>query len=124
MEITITKRDGSREPFNADRINRALERACVGFVDPISMVTQIATETQLTLYDGITTDEMDRATINAAVQNIKEDIEFDKVATRLLLKTVYRHVIGDYDKDNPEELKNKHKDSFISYIEEGIKNNK
>ena len=38
------------------------------------MVTQIATETRLTLYDGITTEEMDQATINAAVQNIKEDI--------------------------------------------------
>jgi ribonucleoside-diphosphate reductase alpha chain len=49
--------------------------------DPIAMVTQIATETRLTLYDGITTDEMDQATINAAVQNIKEDIEYDKVAT-------------------------------------------
>jgi ribonucleoside-diphosphate reductase alpha chain len=44
------------------------------------MVTQIATETRLTLYDGITTEEMDLATINAAVQNIKEDIEYDKVA--------------------------------------------
>src|SRR3989344_959883 len=124
MPIFITKADGTRELHNADKVNRSIERACVGLVDPISKVTQIATETNLTLYDGITTDEMDKATINAAVQNIKEDIEFDKVATRLLLKTVYRHVIGDYDKDNPEELKNKHKDSFISYIEEGIKNKK
>ena len=118
--IFITKVDGTRELHNADRVNRSIERACVGLSDPIAMVTQIATETQLMLYDGITTDEIDQATINTAVQNIKEDIEFDKVATRLLLKTVYRRVIGDYDKEDPADLKAKHRDGFIPYIEEGI----
>ena len=118
--IFITKYDGTKVPFNADRINRSIERACLGLTDPVAMVTQIATETELTLYDGITTDEMDQATINAAVQNIKEDIEYDRVATRLLLKTIYRKVVGEYDKDNPEDLRIRHKESFISYIEEGV----
>ena len=67
MEILITKQNGSREPFNADRINRSIERASKGLMDPISIVTQVATETKLTLYDGITTDEIDQATINANV---------------------------------------------------------
>src|SRR3954470_2553571 len=119
MELTITKRDGTREPFNADRINRSIERACLGLEDPISMVTQIATETRLTLYDGITTEEMDQATINAAVQNIKEDIEYDKVATRLLLKTVYRKVVGEYD-DDPEILRKKHRDGFAGWVTKGV----
>jgi ribonucleoside-diphosphate reductase alpha chain len=124
MSIFITKADGTKELHNADRVNRSIERACAGLTDPISKVTQIATETNLTLYDGITTDELDRATINAAVQNIKEDIEFDRIATRLLLKTVYRHVIGDYDKDNFDNLKKRHRDAFITYIEEGIARNR
>jgi ribonucleoside-diphosphate reductase alpha chain len=81
MSITISKHDGTKEPFNADRINRSIERACRGLTNPVGMVTQIATETKLTIYDGITTDEMDQATINAAIQNIKEDIEYDKVAS-------------------------------------------
>ncbi len=119
MELTITKRDGTREPFNADKINRSIERACQGLQDPISMVTQIATETRLTLYDGITTEEMDRATINAAVQNIKEDIEYDKVAVRLLLKTVYRRVIGEYDNDE-EVLRKKHRDMFPGWVKKGV----
>ncbi len=120
MKILIRKADGTMEPHNADRINRSIERACVGLSDPISMVTQIATETQLTLYDGITTDELDKATINTAVQNIKEDIEYDKVATRLLLKTVYRHVIGEYDKEDINDLKLKHRNSFVNYIKTGV----
>lgn len=113
--ITITKRDGTKEPFNADKINRSIERACFGLTDPISMVTQIATETQLTLYDGMTTEEMDIATINAAVQNVKEDIEYDKVAVRLLLKTVYRRVVGEYN-DDQAELEAGHRAQFPVHI--------
>lgn len=119
MNISITKRDGTKELFNADKINRSIERACIGLTDPVSMVTQIAIETNLTLFDGITTEEMDLATINAAVQNIKEDIEYDKVATRLMLKTVYRRVVGEYDSD-PADLRKNHRDEFINYIKRGV----
>src|SRR3989344_4549167 len=99
VRITITKRDGTKEPFNADKINRSIERACRDLTDPISMVTQIATETQLTLYDGITSQELVLATYIAAVQSNKEGIEPGKVAVRLLLKTVYRRVVGEYHDD-------------------------
>src|SRR6185437_6809715 len=119
MDLTITKRDGTKEPFNADLINRSIERACQGLEDPISMVTQIATETRLTLYDGITTEEMDQATINAAVQNIKEDIAYDKVATRLLLKTVYKKVLGEYN-NRDENLRKKHRDEFPNWVKRGV----
>ncbi len=120
MQISITKRDGTKEPFNADRINRSIERACAGLGDPISMVTQIATDTRLTLYDGITTEEMDQATINAAAQNIKEDTEYDKVAARLLLKTVYKRILGEYDNQRPI-LKKKYQEQFIPFITNGVK---
>lgn len=120
MNIFITKRDGTKELFNANKINRSIERASVGLSDPISLVTQIATDTRVTLYDGMTTEELDKATINAAIQNIKDDTDFDKVATRLLLKTIYRKVVGDYDKENHEDLEKKHRDSFIEYIKKGV----
>jgi len=121
MTLTITKRDGSRVPFNADRINKSIERACYGIPDPISKVIQIATETQLTLYDGITTEEMDAATINAALQNAQFGIEFDKIATRLLLKVIYKKVIGDYDNDefktvSAKEFAKLHNSYFKKYI--------
>ena len=49
MNIYISKADKTQEPFNADRINKSIERAAVGLTDPISKVVQIATETELTL---------------------------------------------------------------------------
>lgn len=119
MRITVTKRDGSKEAFNANQINKSIERACVGLDDPIGKVVQIATETCLMLYDGITTEELDHATINAALQNVQEDIEYDRVATRLLLKTVYKKVLGDYEED-ATILTQKHQQDFALYIQNGV----
>jgi ribonucleoside-diphosphate reductase alpha chain len=124
MSITITKRDRSKESFNADKINRSIERAAKGLPNIAGMVMQIASETHLMLHDDITTDEIDQATINAAVQNIKEDIDYDKIATRLLLKTVYRKVIGDYDKDSETDLAEKHREAFARYIRTGVAENR
>lgn len=120
MNITVTKSDGTREPFNADKINQSIERACLGLENIASYVTQIASETQLTLYDGITTDELDQATINASLQNVQDDIRYDKIATRLLLKTVYRRVVGNYEKDSEEELAEKHRKAFPVYIKKAV----
>jgi len=125
MTLTITKRDGTRVPFNADRINKSIERACYGLSDPISKVIQIATETRLTLYDGITTEELDAATINAALQNTQFGLEFDKIATRLLLKDIYKKVLGDYDNDeskvvSKEEFAKLHSTHFKIYIQNAV----
>lgn len=119
MQLNVTKRDGTKEPFNADRINQSIERACIGLNDPISKVTQVGTDTQVTLYDGVTTEELDQATINAAAQNIKDDPEYDKIATRILLKTIYKRVVGDYE--TQDKLKELHRKGFIRYIKNGVK---
>lgn len=119
MQIYVTKRDKTKERFDADRINKSIERACLGLEDPISKVVQIATETRLMLYDGITTEELDFATINAALQNIQEDTLYDKIATRLLLKTVYKRIFGDYGKDK-NILEKKYKKYFIQHIKNGV----
>ncbi|HEY1036963.1 MAG TPA: ribonucleoside-diphosphate reductase subunit alpha [Candidatus Paceibacterota bacterium] len=120
MNITVTKQDGTKELFNADKINKSIARASHDLGNSASYVMQIASETQLTLYDGITTEELDQATINAALQNVQDDIRYDKIATRLLLKTVYRRVIGDYDKESDDDLATKHQKSFVAYVNDAI----
>ncbi len=114
----VIKRDGTRAPFNADQINKSIERATYGINNPLEKVMQIATETELTIYDGITTEEMDQATINAALQNAQYDLDYDKIASRLLLKTIYKKVLGSYD--TKEELSTMHKAHFQHYIRLGV----
>ena len=96
MNITVVKRDGTREPFDANKINLALMKASEGLPDQISKVVEVATQLQLTLFDGITSEQLDEAVIQTALQNITDDPDYDKIAARLLLKTIYKRVLGDY----------------------------
>ena len=53
MNITVVKRNGEKEAYDANKINLAIERAAEGLDDSITWVTQIASELELTLFDGI-----------------------------------------------------------------------
>lgn len=117
--IYVVKRDGTREEFDANKINLALVKASEGLPDQISKVVQVASELQLTLFDGITTEQLDEAVIHTALQNVKDDPDFDKIAARLLLKTIYKRVLGDYETD--ADLKKLHETKFPAYITEGVK---
>src|SRR3990167_1833798 len=118
MNITVLKRDGTRQPYNANLINQALEKVCENLTDPVSKVIQIATETELTLFDGITTEQLDQAIINTAVQNIKDDPEYDTIATRLFLKLIYKKVLGDFAVES--EFLKLHKAGFPIFIKKGV----
>ena len=87
-DIHVVKRDGTKELFDANKINLALVAASEGLPDQISKVVQVASEVQLTLFDGITTEQLDEAVIQATLQNVKDDPDYDKIAARLLLKTI------------------------------------
>ncbi len=117
--IYVVKRDGTREPFDANKINLALVKASEGLPDQIQKVVQVATELQLTLFDGITSEELDEAVINTALQNVKDDPDFDTIAARLLLKNIYKNTLGDYADD--AELKKLHAKAFPKYLKQGVK---
>ena len=118
-EINVVKRDGTKEPFDANKINAAILKACEGLPDQISKVVQVATELQLTLFDGITTEQLDEAVIQTVLQNVKDDPDYDKIAARLLLKTVYKQILGDYE--TAEELKKLHAREFPKFVKAAVK---
>lgn len=119
MNIQVVKRDGTRQDFDANQINLALVEASEGLVDQIQKVVQVATELQLTLFDGITTEQLDEALIQTALQNVKDDPDFDTIAARLLLKNIYRRSLGDYK--TPSELKKLHERQFPKFLKEAVK---
>nr|WP_269078811.1 ribonucleoside-diphosphate reductase subunit alpha [Demequina globuliformis] len=114
----VTKRDGTREPYNADRINMAIERAAEGLDDQISKVTQVASELAITLFDGITTEQLDEAAIGVAIQNVKDDPDFDVIAARLLRKVIYKRVLGGYETNL--ELALLHQARFPGYVRDAV----
>jgi ribonucleoside-diphosphate reductase alpha chain len=119
MSIHVVKRDGTRAPFDANQVNLALVEASEGLADQIQKVVQVASELQLTLFDGITTEQLDEAVIHTALQNVKDDPDFDKIAARLALRNIYKKILGHY-KDQ-KELRALHAKAFPAYLKDGIK---
>ncbi|MGL4999437.1 MAG: ribonucleoside-diphosphate reductase subunit alpha [Cetobacterium sp.] len=116
--VTVIKRDGTREQYDANKINLAIEEVTADLDQSISWVTQIGTELELTLFDGITTQQLDESIIQVAVQNIKDDPAFDKVASRLFIKTLYKSILGDYH--TAEHLRTLHAEKFPEMIKSGV----
>jgi ribonucleoside-diphosphate reductase alpha chain len=117
--ITVVKRDGSREAYDANKINLALVKASEGLEDQISKVVEVASQLQLTLFDGITSEQLDEAVIQTALQNVKDDPDYDKIAARLLLKNLYKNILGDYN--TADELKKMHEKKFSAFLKDNVK---
>ncbi|RIQ31168.1 ribonucleoside-diphosphate reductase subunit alpha [Jiangella rhizosphaerae] len=118
MSVNVVKRDGSVEPYDGYKIARAIEAASVGLDNQVARVTQLQSELEITLFDGITSEQLDEAVIQVALQNVRDDPAFDTVAARVLLKTVYKRVLGDFE--SPDQLTELHRWRFPGYVAEGV----
>lgn len=116
--MNIKKRDGTLEPLDLNSINLELLKAAEGLPDEIGKVTQISTEAQVTFFDGMTSSQLTEALIQTALQNIKDDPDYDIIAARLQLKKIYKSILGEYD--TPDELKKLHEDKFAGYLQNGV----
>jgi len=90
--MRVRKRSGETEPVNVDKIVRAVRRSATGLsaVDP----TRVATKTISGLYDGATTEELDRLSIRTAAELVSEEPEYSKLAARLLAAYIDKEVRG------------------------------
>ncbi|KAB8314251.1 ribonucleoside-diphosphate reductase subunit alpha [Tolypothrix campylonemoides VB511288] len=90
--MTVTKRNGHREPVDLNKIVRAVTRSAAGLhaVDPM----RVATRTISGLYDGATTRELDELSIRTAALLTAEEPEYGRLAARLLAGTIAKEVRG------------------------------
>jgi len=88
--MRVRKRNGSFEPVDVNKIVRAVARCCVGLTEVDAM--RVATKTISGLYDGATTKELDRLSIQTAALLTAEDPEYSKLAARLLSTYIDKEV--------------------------------
>ena len=90
--MSVTKRNGSQEPVDLNKIVRAVQRNCEGLhaVDPM----RVATRTISGLYNGATTRELDELSIRTAALLTAEEPEYSRLAARLLADTITKEVTG------------------------------
>jgi ribonucleoside-diphosphate reductase alpha chain len=90
--MQVRKRSGDLEPVDVNKIVRAVERWCddLTWVDPL----RVATRTISGLYDGATSAELDRLSIQTAAEMTGEEPEYSRLAARLLANYVRKEVSG------------------------------
>ncbi len=88
--MRVAKRNGSLEPVDINKIVRAISRCCVNLPSVDAM--RIATKTISGLYDGATTKELDKLSIQTAASLIFEEPEYSRLGARLLNQYVEKEV--------------------------------
>ncbi len=88
--MQVRKRNGDSEPVDVNKIVRAVDRVSGDLADVDPM--RVATRTISGLYDGATTAELDRLSIQTAAEMIGEEPQYSRLAARLLAGYVDKEV--------------------------------
>src|SRR5688500_16199997 len=88
--MRVRKRNGNHEPVDINKIVRAISRCTPNL--PNVDVMRIATKTISGLYDGATTKELDKLSIQTASSLIFEEPEYSRLAARLLNQYIEKEV--------------------------------
>jgi len=90
--MQVRKRNGDTEPVDVNKIVRAVQRCATDLddVDPM----RVATKTISGLYDGATTAELDRLSIQTAAEMTGEEPQYSRLAARLLSGYIAKEVRG------------------------------
>ncbi len=116
VTMTVTKPDGSIEKLDPERIRKIVYEACKGLDE--TSAQDLNGEVMRMLYDGITTEEIDKALILAAKSRIEIEPSYSYAAARLLLQIIYRESLGvDCQQLELEVIHRRH---FKDYLDEGI----
>ncbi|GGM77097.1 ribonucleoside-diphosphate reductase [Dactylosporangium sucinum] len=90
--MRVRKRNGDLEPVDVGKIVKAVER-WVGDLDEVDPL-RVATKTISGLYDGASTAELDKLSIQTAAELIGEEPQYSRLAARLLAAYVDKEVRG------------------------------
>lgn len=115
--LFITKKNGSRQRFDIEKVRASLLHVAYGFEKDIN-VDQIVNQVKLEMYEGITTKEISKALIMTVRSLTEQDPMYSYVASRLVISQINQDLLGDaLDYENIEE---QYKETFIRGITLGV----
>jgi len=96
MSITVTKRNGTKQPFDLDKVHRVLDWA-VEDIAGVS-VSEIELKANIQLYDGIKAYDIHELLIKSAAELISDHTpNYQFVAARLINYKIRKEVYGQYE---------------------------
>ena len=116
-KLRIKKSDGAFVLFDENKIKEDFSLAIKGFEKEVS-VDLVINEFIRNIYDGISTEEIEKALILSAVSFIERDPAYSFVSGRLFLKKLFNEVVGksiyNHEKDSL------YRESFVLGIQKGV----
>jgi len=108
--IQVTKRDGSKEPLDIEKLHKVVFYACedITGVSP----SEVEIKSQIQFYNGMTTKEIQETLIKAAADLITEETpNYQYVGGRLINYALRKEVYGNYDPFSVKELVERNTDN-------------
>ena len=96
QELSVSKRDGRKEPLDLDKIHRVIAWAAEG-LNNVS-VSQVELKSHIQFYDGIRTEDIHETIIKAAADLIsKETPDYQYLAARLAIFHLRKKAYGKFE---------------------------
>lgn len=107
-------------PFDKNVFKEFVKLHTDGMTNADSIAQTVTDETALAVFDGIKLEELLELAILTTTQNIQNDIDYDKLATRLLLTKVYRYALSGYENTKSKDFLKLYQESFVQNIKKGV----
>ena len=112
--MKVTKRNGGKEPVSFDKITKRIGELCFGleYVDPII----VAKDTINSLYDGMTTRELDILSADICATKSHHYPDYNKLGGRILSSNITKETTSNYS-EVVDALRSKNllSDSFYNF---------
>ncbi len=96
QSLLVTKRDGSKERINLDKIHRVIDWAAEGLHNV--SVSQVELRSHIQFYDGIKTSDIHETIIKAAADLISRDApDYQYLAARLAIFHLRKKAYGQFE---------------------------
>jgi ribonucleoside-diphosphate reductase alpha chain len=115
--VTVRRRDGSTEPFDAARLTAGVTRRLADLAPDVS-VDALVREALRTIFDGIAIPQIERALVLAAAAFIERDPAYSTAAARLQLDALFREVTGGSVPDGDRAPA--YREAFVRELRRGI----
>lgn len=116
-QLAVRKRNGELQAFDAKKIKNSIAYASKGLEDRIS-VDLIAKEVVKNIYDGVSTEEIEKALVLAAASFIEKEPAYNFVTGRLFLQKLHKEVTEKSAATDAMGIA--YRESFVRSIKEGV----
>lgn len=122
--LLITKRSGEKDIFSIDQVQKTLEASIAERNRADINVKEIIEQVQREVYDGITTEELEKTLIMVVRAMIERDPAYDQLAAQLSLNTLYKEVFQDDTiAITSDTFESEYRETFIKSIKRGVELN-